>query len=40
MSALEQIASLLLLDLRNNNDFSERAFLPLAASLPEIKVLT
>jgi hypothetical protein len=37
-SALEQNTSLLYLDLRNNNDFSERAFLALAESLPKIKV--
>ena len=42
MSALEKNASLLQLDLLYNNDdygFSERAFLALAESLPEIKVL-
>jgi Ran GTPase-activating protein (RanGAP) involved in mRNA processing and transport len=38
VSALEQNTSLLQLDLRNNC-FSERAFLALAESLPEIKVL-
>jgi Ran GTPase-activating protein (RanGAP) involved in mRNA processing and transport len=39
MSALEQNTSLLQLDLRSNRHFSERAFLALAESLPEIKVL-
>jgi Ran GTPase-activating protein (RanGAP) involved in mRNA processing and transport len=39
VSALEQNTSLLHLDLRNNSGFSERAFLALAESLPEIKVL-
>jgi hypothetical protein len=39
MSALEQNASLLHLDLSYNNGLSERAFLALAESLPEIKVL-
>jgi Ran GTPase-activating protein (RanGAP) involved in mRNA processing and transport len=40
VSALEQNTSLLQLDLRNNNPgISERAFLALADSLPEIKVL-
>jgi Ran GTPase-activating protein (RanGAP) involved in mRNA processing and transport len=39
VSALEQNTSLLYLDLRNNYNFSERAFLALAESLPEIKVL-
>jgi hypothetical protein len=39
VSALEQNTSLLYLDLRNNCNFSERAFLVLAESLPEIKVL-
>jgi Leucine-rich repeat (LRR) protein len=39
MSALEQNTSLLHLDLRSNDRVSERAFLALAESLPEIKVL-
>jgi hypothetical protein len=39
VSALEQNTSLLQLDLRDSHDFSERAFLVLAESLPEIKVL-
>jgi hypothetical protein len=39
MSALEQNTSLLHLDLRNYYSVSERAFLALAESLPEIKVL-
>jgi hypothetical protein len=39
MSALEQKKSLLHLDLRQNNGLSERIFLALAVSLPEIKVL-
>jgi Ran GTPase-activating protein (RanGAP) involved in mRNA processing and transport len=39
ISALEQNASLLQLDLRCNYGFNERAFLALAESLPEIKVL-
>jgi Ran GTPase-activating protein (RanGAP) involved in mRNA processing and transport len=39
VSALEQNASLLQLDLRDNHRVSERAFLALAESLPEIKVL-
>jgi hypothetical protein len=38
VSALEQNTSLIHLDLRYNN-FSQRAFLALAESLPEIKVL-
>jgi Ran GTPase-activating protein (RanGAP) involved in mRNA processing and transport len=37
--ALEQNVSLLQLDLRHSPSFSERAFLALAESLPEIKVL-
>jgi Ran GTPase-activating protein (RanGAP) involved in mRNA processing and transport len=37
--ALAQNTSLLQLDLRDNHGFSERAFLALAGSLPEIKVL-
>jgi hypothetical protein len=39
VSALEQNTSLLHLDLRTNYDFSELAYLALAESLPEIKVL-
>jgi Ran GTPase-activating protein (RanGAP) involved in mRNA processing and transport len=39
VSALEQNTSLLFLDLRNNRGFGKRAFLALAESLPEIKVL-
>jgi hypothetical protein len=39
VSALEQNKSLLHLDLPSNYDVSERAFLALAESLPEIKVL-
>jgi Ran GTPase-activating protein (RanGAP) involved in mRNA processing and transport len=39
VSALEQNTSLLQLDLRRCTSFSERAFLALAGSLPEIKVL-
>jgi Ran GTPase-activating protein (RanGAP) involved in mRNA processing and transport len=39
VSALAQNTSLLQLDLRDNHGFSERAFLALAGSLPEIKVL-
>jgi hypothetical protein len=39
VSALELNTSLLHLDLRYNRRFSERAFLALAESLPEIKVL-
>jgi Ran GTPase-activating protein (RanGAP) involved in mRNA processing and transport len=39
VSALDQNTSLVHLDLRNDCDFSERAFLALAESLPEIKVL-
>jgi Ran GTPase-activating protein (RanGAP) involved in mRNA processing and transport len=39
LSALEQNTSLLHLDLRNNYDFSELAFLALAETLPQIKVL-
>jgi hypothetical protein len=39
VSALEQNNSLLHLDLRYNHDVSERAFLVLAESLPEIKLL-
>jgi hypothetical protein len=39
VSALEQNTSLLHLDLRVNREFSERALLALAESLPEIKVL-
>jgi hypothetical protein len=39
VSALEQNTSLLYLDLSYNNSLSERAFLALAESLPEIKVL-
>jgi Ran GTPase-activating protein (RanGAP) involved in mRNA processing and transport len=39
VSALEQNASLLQLDLRQYHDLSDRAFLALAESLPEIKVL-
>jgi hypothetical protein len=39
VSALEQNISLLRLDLRSNDDVSEQAFLALAESLPEIKVL-
>jgi hypothetical protein len=39
VSALEQNTSLLHLDLRSYLNFSERAFLALAESLPEIKVL-
>jgi hypothetical protein len=39
MSALEQNTSLLKLDLRDNYGVSERAFLALAESLPNIKVL-
>jgi hypothetical protein len=39
VSALGQNTSLLHLDLRYNHDVSERAFLALAESLPEIKVL-
>jgi Ran GTPase-activating protein (RanGAP) involved in mRNA processing and transport len=39
ISALEQNNSLLHLDLRHPPGFSERAFLALAESLPEIKVL-
>jgi Ran GTPase-activating protein (RanGAP) involved in mRNA processing and transport len=39
VSALAQNTSLLQLDLRNSLGFSERAFLALAGSLPEIKVL-
>ncbi len=39
MSALEENTSLLYLDLTSNNGLSERAFLALAESLPEIKVL-
>jgi Ran GTPase-activating protein (RanGAP) involved in mRNA processing and transport len=39
VSALEQNKTLLHLDLRYNYAFSERAFLALAESLPEIKVL-
>jgi hypothetical protein len=37
--ALEQNTSLLQLDLRTFDDFSERAFSALAKSLPDIKVL-
>jgi hypothetical protein len=39
VSALEQNTSLLYLDLRYGNGFSERAFLALAENLPDIKVL-
>jgi hypothetical protein len=39
VSALEQDTSLLHLDLRYNHGFSERAFLALANSLPDIKML-
>jgi hypothetical protein len=39
VSALEQNTSLLYLDLRNSYGFGERAYLALAESLPEIKVL-
>jgi Ran GTPase-activating protein (RanGAP) involved in mRNA processing and transport len=39
MSALEQNTSLIHIDLHNNIGVSERAFLALAESLPEIKVL-
>jgi hypothetical protein len=39
VSALEQNTSLLQLDLRDSHGFSERAFLALAESLPDIKVL-
>jgi Ran GTPase-activating protein (RanGAP) involved in mRNA processing and transport len=39
VSALEQNTSLLHLDMRHSQDFSERALLALAESLPEIKVL-
>jgi Ran GTPase-activating protein (RanGAP) involved in mRNA processing and transport len=39
VSALEQNTSLLHLDLCNNYNLSERAFLALAVSLPEIKML-
>jgi Ran GTPase-activating protein (RanGAP) involved in mRNA processing and transport len=39
VSALEQNTSLLHLDLRNTCGFSDRAYLALADSLPEIKVL-
>jgi Leucine-rich repeat (LRR) protein len=39
VSALEQNTSLLQVDLRNHIGFSERAFLALAESLPEIKAL-
>jgi Ran GTPase-activating protein (RanGAP) involved in mRNA processing and transport len=39
VSALQQNTSLLHLDLRGNREFSERALLALAESLPEIKVL-
>jgi hypothetical protein len=39
MSALQQNTSLLHLDLSDNHGLSERAFLTLAESLPEIKVL-
>jgi Ran GTPase-activating protein (RanGAP) involved in mRNA processing and transport len=39
VSALEQNKSLLHLDLRHNREISERAFLALAESLPEIKML-
>jgi hypothetical protein len=39
ISALEQNTSLLRIDLRNNQCFSERAFLALAESLPDIKFL-
>jgi hypothetical protein len=39
ISALEQNISLLQLDLRYNHGISERAFLALAESLPDIKVL-
>jgi Ran GTPase-activating protein (RanGAP) involved in mRNA processing and transport len=39
VSALEQNTSLLQLDLSDDPSFSERAFLALAKSLPEIKVL-
>jgi hypothetical protein len=39
VSALEQNTSLLQLDLSDDNPFSKRAFLALAESLPEIKVL-
>jgi Ran GTPase-activating protein (RanGAP) involved in mRNA processing and transport len=39
MSALEQNTSLLHLDLRENHGGSERAFLALAESLPDIKAL-
>jgi hypothetical protein len=39
VSALEQNTSLLQLDLRQNNGLSDRTFLALAKSLPDIKVL-
>jgi hypothetical protein len=39
MSALERNTSLLHLNLRYNEFFTERAFLALAETLPEIKVL-